>query len=73
MSAGKIQTLPTTIITGYWDPGSVSDVPENIKVVMANKKRAVYRLVVEQPRPQLKDTLDKFSEICVGYERKVEK
>lgn len=73
MSAGKIQTLPTTIITGYWDPGSVSDVPENIKVVMANKKRAVYRLVVEQPRPQLRDCLDKFSEICVGYERKFKK
>ena len=72
MSEGKIQTLPTTMITGYWDPGSVSEIPETVKVVMANRKKALYRIVVEQPRPQLRDALDRFSRICVGYERKEE-
>lgn len=68
----KIRTLPTLIVTGYWDEGSVSEIPENIKIVMANKQKAQYRIVVEQPRPQLRETLDEFSRICVGYERKGE-
>ena len=70
MSGTKIQTIPTTIVTGYWDPGSVSEIPENIKIVMANGKKAIYRLAVDQPRPQLRDQLDEFSRLCVGYERR---
>ena len=70
MSGAKIQTIPTTIVTGYWDPGSVSEIPENIKIVMANGKRALYRLAVEQPRPQLREQLDEFSRVCIGYERR---
>lgn len=70
MSGIKIQTIPTTIVTGYWDPGSVSEIPENVKIVMANGKKANYRLTIEQPRPQLRKDLDKFTKLCVGYERK---
>lgn len=51
MSEAKIRTLPTTMVTGYWDDGSVSDVPEEVKVVMANGKKAIYRIMVEQPKP----------------------
>ena len=51
MSEAKIRTLPTTMVTGYWDDGSVSDIPEEVKIVMANGKKAVYRLTVEQPKP----------------------
>ena len=51
MSEAKIRTLPTTMVTGYWDDGSVSDVPEEVKIVMANGKKAVYRIMVEQPKP----------------------
>lgn len=51
MSEAKIRTIPTTMVTGYWDPGSVSDVPEEIKVVMSNGKPVRYRITVEQPRP----------------------
>ena len=50
---GKIQTIPTTKVTGYWDAGSVSEFPEEIKVVMANGKRVFYRIQVEQPRPHV--------------------
>jgi hypothetical protein len=70
VSGIKIQTIPTTIVTGYWDPGSVSEIPENVKIVMSNGKRANYRLTIEQPRPQLRKDLDKFTKLCVGYERK---
>ncbi len=69
MSEGKIRTLPTLMVTGYWDEGSVSEIPENIKIVMANKQKAQYRLVIEQPRPQLREALDKFTDLCIGYER----
>ncbi len=68
----KIQTIPTTIVTGYWDPGSVSEIPENVKIVMANGKKAIYRLAVEQPKPQLLESLDRFTRLCIGYEWKGE-
>ena len=55
---GKIQTIPTTMVTGYWDPGSTSEIPEAIKIVMANGTRAVYRLQVEQPHPQCLKAID---------------
>ena len=55
---GKIQTIPTTMVTGYWDPGSSSEIPEAIKIVMANGPRAVYRLQVEQPHPQCLKAID---------------
>ena len=51
MSESKIRTLPTTMVTGYWDDGSVSDVPEEVKVVMADKRTVRYRIMVEQPKP----------------------
>lgn len=53
MSEAKVRTLPTTMVTGYWDDGSVSDIPEEVKIVMANGKKAVYRLMVEQPKPNV--------------------
>ena len=55
---GKIQTIPTTMVTGYWDPGSSSEIPEAIKIVMSNGTRAVYRLQVEQPHPQCLKAID---------------
>lgn len=51
MSETKIRTLPTTMVTGYWDAGSVSDVPEEVKVVMADQRTVRYRIMVEQPKP----------------------
>ena len=48
---GKVQTVPTTMVTGYWDDGSVSEYPETVKIVMANGKRVLYRIEVRQPAP----------------------
>lgn len=52
MSEAKIRTIPTTMVTGYWDAGSVSEIPEEVKIVMSDGKKAVYRLMVEQPKPK---------------------
>ena len=73
MSDGKIQTIPTTIVTGYWDPGSISDVPENVKIVMANGKRTMYRIVIEQPHPCFQRAMKNLENMKIGYERKESK
>ena len=74
---GKIQTIPTTMVTGYWDPGSSSEIPEAIKIVMANGTRAVYRLHVEQPHPQCLKAIDLIRIMTYntygGYKAKHEK
>ena len=47
MSEKKIRTIPTTMVTGYWDDGSVSEYPEQIKVVMSNNRKVLYRIAVD--------------------------
>lgn len=49
---GRIRTLPTTMVTGYWDKGSASEIPDEIKIVLADGTKARYRIIVEQPHPQ---------------------
>ena len=58
MTNGKIRTMPTTMITGLWDPGSESKVPERVKVRMSDGSSAVYQLSVEQPHPQCLKAVD---------------
>lgn len=55
---GRIQTIPTTMVTGYWDPGSTNKIPETVKIVMADGTRAHYRLEIEQPHPQCVKAVD---------------
>ena len=68
--SGKIRTLPTTMVTGLWDPGSDSKIPERIKVCMADGSRAVYLLSVEQPHPQCLKAIENIRNMTTGYERK---
>ena len=35
----------------YWDEGSVSEVPEQVKVVLSDGRHAIYHINVEQPKP----------------------
>jgi len=65
--SGKIQTIPTTAVTGYWDPGSESKVPETVKVVMADGTRAKYRLEIEQPHPCFVAAMDNIKNMKTGY------
>ena len=64
MSDAKIRTLPTTIVTGYWDKDSSSEIPEEIKVVLADGTKARYRLAVEQPHPSF---VKAIGSIRTGY------
>lgn len=43
--------------------------PERIRIAMADGTTQWYRKEVTQPAPVLRDALDEFSELCVGYER----
>lgn len=58
MSNAKIRTLPTTMVTGLWDPGSASEIPERIRIVLSNGMKATYQLSVEQPHPQCMKAID---------------
>ena len=61
---GRIQTIPTTMVTGYWDPGSKSKLPETVKIIMADGTRAHYRLEIEQPHPSF---VKAIGNIRTGY------
>lgn len=58
MSEAKIRTLPNTMVTGYWDRGSTSEVPERVKIVLADGTKARYVLDVEQPHPQCMKSIE---------------
>ena len=47
--------------------------PERIRVAMSDGTTQWYQIENKQPAPVLKDQLDNFSALCVGYERKEEK
>ena len=45
--------------------------PETVRIAMSDGKVITYRIDMEQPRPAfLKKDLDRFSDLCVGYETK---
>jgi len=44
--------------------------PERIRVAMADGTTQWYQIEVNQPTPVLKDQLDEFTELCIGYEKK---
>ena len=67
--SGKIRTLPTTMVTGLWDDGSESKIPERIKMFFADGSRAVYMLSVEQPHPQCLKAIETIRNMKIGYER----
>ena len=52
-----VRTIPTTMVTGYWESDS-SQYPDRIKVVMADGKRVTYRIDIEQPHPQCVKSLE---------------
>ena len=70
--AGKIQSIPTTSVTGYWDEGSDNEFPEQVRIVMSNGKRVWYQLPVEQPHPAFRKVIDLLDNMPVygGYKYK---
>jgi hypothetical protein len=43
--------------------------PDLLRVSFTDGSTQMYELKVKQPRPVLKDGLDRFTETCVGYEK----
>ena len=60
------------MVTGYWDKGSSSRIPENVKIVMSDGTRAMYRIDVSQPHPCFLAAMDGINHI-IGYKAKHEK
>ena len=47
--------------------------PDLLRVSFTDGSTQIYELHVKQPKPVLADELNKFTELCIGYERKQEK
>ena len=64
----EIQVLPLPKVMPIWEHRH-SKYPETIRVSFSNGQTMLYRIDIQQPAPQLKDALDEFTELCIGYER----
>ena len=72
-AVGLIRSLPTMMVTGYWDKDSQSKIPERVKVVMHDGTRAMYALDVQQPHPQCEKAVEIIRNMDVrgyGFEKK---
>lgn len=47
--------------------------PEIIRVAMSDGRVIPYRIDIPQPAPVLKDKLDAFSDLCIGYQKETGK
>ena len=67
MTEAIIPDIPN--IKAHWDHPGVDPVPY-LMVPMSDRSVIRYVPDIRQPKPVLKKGLDKFTEICNGYERK---
>ena len=66
----EMRVLPLPKVDAKYGPIG-GKYPETIRIAMSDGNVITYRIEMEQPRPAfLKDSLDRFSDICVGYEKK---
>ena len=56
-------------IKAHWERRT-SDIPDYLVVPMSDDTVVRYVPEVAQPKPVLADELNKFTELCIGYERK---
>ena len=55
-------------IKAHWERRT-SDIPDFLMVPMSDDTVVRYVPDVQQPKPVLADQLDKFTNLCIGYER----
>jgi hypothetical protein len=65
----ELQVLPIVKVDARYGPFG-GKYPERVRIAMADGTTQWYVKEVIQPAPVLKDQLDQFSELCIGYERK---
>lgn len=59
-------------IKAHWERRT-SDIPDYLMVPMSDDTVVRYVPEIQQPKPVLADKLNKFTKLCVGYERKQKK
>jgi len=72
-AVGLIRSLPTLMVTGYWDKGSKSKKPERVKLVFHDGSKAMYSLDGSQPHPQCEKAIEIIRNMDVrgyGFEKK---
>ena len=62
----KIQVFPLPKVLPEW-AHKFGKYPDAIRVAMSDGKVLRYVLDVPQPAPVLREQLDKFTKLCVGY------
>ena len=67
MTEAIIPDIPN--IKAHWDHPGVDPVPY-LMVPMSDGSTIRYNPEIRQPKPYFKESLDKFTDLCVGYERK---
>ena len=66
----ELKVLPLPKVDAHYGPIG-GKYPETVRIAMSDGKVITYRIDMEQPRPAfLKNDLDRFSDLCVGYETK---
>ncbi|MBP0986457.1 MAG: hypothetical protein J6P39_05560 [Oscillospiraceae bacterium] len=58
-------------IKAHWER-RMSDIPDYLMVPMSDQRKVRYVPEIQQPKPFFREALDKFTGLCVGYERKEE-
>lgn len=65
----EIQVLPLPRVDAKYGPIG-GKYPETVRIAMSDGKVITYRIDISQPAPRLRDQLDDFTDLCIGYERK---
>ena len=70
MNEKPVRILPLPKVTGIWQH-DCSKYPDVIRVPMSDGTVVRYTIDIPQPSPVLRESLDSFSELCIGYEKPV--
>ena len=68
----EIRVLPLPKVTGIWRH-EFSRYPDMVKVPMSDGRVISYVIDVDQPAPVLRDSLERFHKMCIGYQAEKEK
>lgn len=64
----EIRVLPLPKVTGVWKHDT-SKYPDVIRVPMSDGRVVKYVIDVPQPAPVFREKLDRFTKLCIGYEK----
>lgn len=68
----ELQVLPIVKVDARYGPLG-GKYPERIRIAMSDGTTQWYIKEVKQPEPVFRDSLDRYTDLCIGYERKESK